>query len=96
MDRKEHLEKREELDRKLSNLLLMYISKNSPLPIGTKVKVNYDSQPKPSYGFVIGYDTFYDEITPIVAKIRKNGEPDATKRLRVTSMKQIEICQEKK
>jgi hypothetical protein len=98
MSREEYVKKREALQQELSELLMEYIGSNSPLPIGTKVKVHYKhygaNYPTGyyEYGIITGYDTYLDEIIPIVAKIKKDGTAHATARLYVSSIENVEVC----
>lgn len=52
-----------------------YVHSNSPIPVGTKVKVNK------SIGILIGYEFKYGEVKPVIAKIKKDGTPHASARI---------------
>ena len=98
MDRKEYLEKSEALYQQIEDLNQEYIKSNSKLPNGTKVKVHYKhygaNYPTgyDEYGIVLGYDICFDDVRPIVAKMKKDGTPHATARLYVGSGSNVEIC----
>ena len=98
MDKKEYLEKSEALYQQIEDLNQEYIKSNSKLPNGTKVKVHhkYYGANCPTgydeYGIVLGYKISFDEVIPIVAKMKKDGTPHSTARLYVGSGSNVEIC----
>ena len=98
MDREEYLEKRRTLHKQLEDLSAEYIRSNSKFPKGTKVKIHYKhcgaNYPTgyDEYGIVLGYKMYFDEVIPIVAKMKKDGTAHATARLYVSSTANIEKC----
>ena len=98
MDKKEYLEKREALYQQMENLKQEYIRSNSKFPNGTKVKIHYKHYGAncPTgydvYGIVIGYEIYFDEVIPIVAKMKKDGTAHATARIYVSTTANIEKC----
>lgn len=98
MDRKEYLEKSEALYQQIEDLNQEYIKSNSKIPNGTKVKIHYKHYGAncptgyDEYGIVQGYKIYFDEVVPIVAKMKKDGTPHATARLYVSATTNIEIC----
>jgi hypothetical protein len=98
MDRKEYVAKLNALQEEIADLKFEYIKSNSKIPNGTKVKVHYKhygaNYPTgyDEYGIVLGYDICFDDVRPIVAKMKKDGTPHATARLYVGSGSNVEIC----
>ena len=50
-----------------------YVESNSTIPAGTKVKVYSNVGKERGVGILLGYKFMYDDILPIVAKMKKDG-----------------------
>lgn len=75
------LEQKWVLERALSDLRKEYVATNSPIPEGTKVQVfNQFGKPK-EVGILLGYEFMYDDIRPIVAKMKKDGTAHKSARI---------------
>jgi len=98
MDKKEYLEKREALYQQMEDLKQEYIRSNSKFPNGTKVKIHYKHYGTNCrtgydvYGIVIGHEIHFDEVIPIVAKMKKDGTAHAMARIYVSTTANIEKC----
>ena len=98
MSKEEYVAKLDALKKEMADLKFEYIKSNSKIPNGTKVKVHYKhygaNYPTgyDEYGIVLGYDICFDDVRPIVAKMKKDGTPHATARLYVGSGSNVEIC----
>ena len=92
MNRTEYITKREELQRQLADLRDEYVRTNSPLAKGTKVKVT-DSFGGVSYGILEGYQCEWDDVLPIVAKLKKDGTKHATAHIYVGTRGGIEVVE---
>lgn len=98
MDKKEYVAKLDALKKEMADLKFEYIKSNSKFPNGTKVKIHYKhyganyTTGYDEYGIVIGYDISFDEVIPIVARVKKDGTAHATARLYVSSASNVEIC----
>lgn len=98
MDRKEYVAKLNALRKQLRDLDAEYIRSNSVIPVGTKVKIHYKhygANYPTGYdecGIVIGYEIYFDEVRPIVAKMKKDGTAHATAKLYVSSTANVEVC----
>jgi hypothetical protein len=98
MSKEEYVAKLDALQKEMADLKFEYIKSNSKIPNGTKVKVHYKhygaNYPTgyDEYGIVLGYDICFDDVRPIVAKMKKDGTPHATARLYVGSASNVEIC----
>ena len=92
MDRGEYLRKREALYQQITDLQNEYVRSNSPLANGTKVKVT-NSRGQVSYGVVLGYKFEWDEVHPIVAKVKKDGTAHATARIYVGTRTKVEVVE---
>ena len=92
MNRTEYLKKREELQRQLADLKDEYVRTNSTLAKGTKVKVT-NSFGEVSYGIVEGYQCDWDDVLPIVAKLKKDGTKHATAHIYVGMRTKIEVVE---
>lgn len=92
MNRTEYITKREELQRQLADLRDEYVRTNSPLAKGTKVKVT-NSFGGVSYGIVEGYQCDWDDVLPIVAKLKKDGTKHATAHIYVGIRTKVEVVE---
>ena len=98
MDKKEYVAKLDALKKEMADLKFEYIKSNSKIPNGTKVKIHYKHYGAncptgyDEYGIVIGYDICFDDVCPIVAKMKKDGTAHSTARLYVSSALNVEIC----
>ena len=92
MNRTEYITKREALQKQLADLKDEYVRTNSTLPNGTKVKVT-NSLGEVSYGMVLGYKFEWDEVHPIVAKLKKDGTPHAIARIYVGTRTKVEVVE---
>lgn len=66
MSREEYIKKEKELRQKLIDLKIEYVKSNSPIPIGSKVKVTFGNTTQ--YGFLVGY---YEHCYKVIARIKK-------------------------
>ena len=71
MSREEYIKKEEELRQKLIDLRTEYVKSNSPIPVGSKVKVTGGGTTQ--YGFLVGYYERCYEVIPHVKKMKKDG-----------------------
>ena len=98
MSREEYVTKFNALQKEMADLKFEYIKSNSKIPNGTKVKVHYKHYGAncptgyDEHGIVLGYKISFDEVIPIVAKMKKDGTPHPTARLYVGSGSSVEIC----
>ena len=89
MTREEFLRKDEELIKKREALKAEFVRTNSPLKPGTKVKVIYNNAVE--YGFLEKYIFEYNNIVPVIVKIKKNGTP-SKHRIFVRWNSKVEEC----
>ena len=98
MLKKEYVAKFNALKNEMADLKFEYIKSNSKIPNGTKVKIHHKHYGAncptgyDEYGIVLGYEISFDEVIPIVAKMKKDGTPHATARLYVGYDSNVEIC----
>ena len=98
MSKEEYVAKLDALQKEMADLKFEYIKSNSKIPNGTKVKVHYKHYGAncptgyDEYGIVLGYKISFDEVIPIVAKMKKDGTPHPTARLYVSYDSNVEIC----
>ena len=102
MSREEYVAKRDalyqHLNQQMDDLKQEYIRSNSKFPNGTKVKIHYKlygANCPTGYdecGIVIGYKIFFDDVIPIVAKMKKDGTAHATARIYIGTTANIEKC----
>lgn len=98
MSREEYVAKLNALKNEMADLKFEYIKSNSKFPNGTKVKIHYKHYGAncptgyDEYGIVLGYDISFDEVIPIVAKMKKDGTAHATARLYVSHSASVEKC----
>lgn len=98
MSKEEYVAKLDALKKEMADLKFEYIKSNSKIPNGTKVKIHYKHYGAncptgyDEYGIVIGYDICFDDVRPIVAKMKKDGTAHSTARLYVGSALNVEIC----
>ena len=98
MNREEYVAKLNALKNEMADLKFEYIKSNSKFPNGTKVKIHYKhygANCPTGYdecGIVLGYDISFDEVIPIVAKMKNDGTAHATARLYVSTTANIEKC----
>lgn len=71
MSREEYIKKEEELHKKLIDLRIEYVKSNSPIPVGSKVKVTGVNTTQ--YGFLVGYYEQCYEVLPHIKKMKKDG-----------------------
>lgn len=62
-----------ELKGDLHALRKAYVESNSTIPAGTKVKVYSNEGKEKGVGILLGYEFKFDDIRPIVAKMKKDG-----------------------
>ena len=91
MDKNEYVTKRDELQTQLAFLKDEYIKTNSPFPIGTKVKITHGNGDV-EYGFIERYECHWDDVQPIVKKIKKDGTPHATAHIYIGWRSKIETA----
>lgn len=70
-----------ELKGDLHALRKAYVESNSTIPAGTKVKVYSKVGYKEEVGILLGYEFKYDDIRPVVAKIKKDGTAHKSARI---------------
>ena len=70
-----------ELKGDLRALRKSYVESNSTIPAGTKVKVCSDAGKEKEVGILLGYEFRYDDIRPIVAKMKKDGTAHKSARI---------------
>ena len=70
-----------ELKGDLYALRKAYVESNSTIPAGTKVKVHSKVGYKEEVGILLGYEFKYDDIRPIVAKMKKDGTAHKSARI---------------
>ena len=70
-----------ELKGDLHALREAYVESNSTIPAGTKVKVYSNIGKYKDVGILLGYEFRYDDIRPIVAKIKKDGTAHKSARI---------------
>ena len=98
MSKEEYVAKLDALKNEMADLKFEYIKSNSKFPNGTKVKIHYKHYGAncptgyDEYGIVLGYDISFDEVIPIVAKMKKDGTAHSTARLCVSTTANIEKC----
>ena len=92
MDKNEYVKRREELQKQLMELKDEYVRTNSPLPIGTKVKVT-DGNDEIQFDILEGYRCEYDDVVPIIAKLKKDGTKHATAHIYVGWRSKIEVVE---
>lgn len=71
------------LKRKLYALRKAYVESNSTIPAGTKVKVCSETGKEKEVGILLGYEFRYDDIRPIIAKMKKDGTAHKKARISV-------------
>ena len=65
----------------INKLTEEYVKSNSRIPNGTKVKITQMCSNVPEkvlavhYGYLVGYHCEYNEVTPIIKKLKKDGTP---------------------
>ena len=72
-----------ELKGILHALRKAYVESNSTIPAGTKVKVYSNVGKERAVGILLGYEFMYDNIRPIIAKIKKDGTAHKSARIYV-------------
>lgn len=75
MNKEEFIKQKTELKEKLYKLQEDYIKANSPIPVGSKVKIttkNYEGVVRVDYGFIESYSLFCDEVQPVILKVKKD------------------------
>ena len=92
MNREEYITKREALYKQITDLRDEYVRTNSPLAKGTKVKVT-NSFGEVSYGIVEGYRCDWDDVLPIVAKLKKDGTKHATAHIYIGARTNVEVVE---
>lgn len=65
----------EKLNGDLYAIRKAYVESKSTIPAGTKVRVCSEEGKEKEVGILLGYEFRYDDIRPIVAKIRKMAQP---------------------
>lgn len=70
-----------ELKGDLHALRKAYVESNSTIPVGTKVEVCSNVGKEKEVGILLGYEFRYDNVRPIVAKMKKDGTAHATARI---------------
>ena len=78
MNKEEYLKKRDALRKQLEELKAEYIKTNSPIKNGTKVKISgkhWGDTMHDDYAYLVGYTCEYDNVVPILKKIKKDGTP---------------------
>lgn len=58
-----------------------YVESNSTIPAGTKVKVYSKEGREREVGILLGYEFRYDDIRPIVDKMKKDGTAHKSARI---------------
>jgi len=86
----EYQKKREALFRQMNDLKQEYINSKKTFEIGSKVKLTHVDG-KVEYGVVINYkiDSF-DDVVPIIAKMKKDGTAHPTATLYVFTATKVE------
>ena len=83
MDKEKYLQEKSKLMSALAELTKEYVKSNSLIPNGTKVKITQMCSNAPDkvyaiyYGFLVGYHCEYDEVRPIIKKLKKDGTPSS-------------------
>ena len=93
MEKEEFVKKRMELQDALYKLQEDYIKANSPIPIGTKVKitiVDWDGEVSIIYGFIESYYLAVDEVYPSILAVKKDGKP-STKHVYITNIRKAKF-----
>lgn len=78
MTQKEYIEKSEKLLKQLSELKKEYIKSNSPIPNGTKVKVDWKDWGGTEHtdtAFLVGYSLQIYNVVPCLKQLKKDGNP---------------------
>jgi len=82
MDKEEYIQKKNSLMSAINELTEEYVKSNSRIPNGTKVKITQMcSNVVPEkvyavhYGYLVGYHCEFDEVRPIIKKLKKDGTP---------------------
>ena len=70
-----------ELKGDLHALRKAYVESNSTIPAGTKVQIYSNVGFKKEFGILLGYEFMYDDIRPIVAKMKKDGTAHKSARI---------------
>ena len=98
MTKEEYVAKATELTKREQELKKEYIASNSPIKLGTKVKVTIHYRhldDDVEYGILTGYTCKYDEVLPVVAKIKKDGTQSKNNVWIPNNWKyKIEVCDE--
>lgn len=79
-----------ELNGDLHALRNAYVESSSTIPAGTKVKVYSNAGRERGVGILLRYEFMYDDIRPIIAKIKKDGTAHKGARVLVWSDDTIE------
>jgi hypothetical protein len=89
---------KEEYVAKVTKLKKECIASNSPIKPGTKVKVTIHYRhlsDDVTYGILTGYTCNFDEVLPVVAKIKKDGTQSKKNVWIPNNWKyKIEVCDE--
>lgn len=97
MTKEQYIAKSTELARQQQELKKEYIASNSPIKSGTKVKVTTGNWLRngtiTEYGILAGYICDYDEVKPVIMKLKKDGTPSKF-RLFVRYKSIVEVCNE--
>lgn len=96
MEKCNFLSLKAELKERLKQLEEEYIRTNSPLEVGTKVKVvtpiPHTTKQLEEYGIILGYKCEYDNVVPVVAKMKKDGTPSKNGCVWIRHNSTIEVC----
>lgn len=92
MDKKEYIERRNAINKQLTELNTEYVNTNIAYPVGTKVKVT-DSRGKSRIGIVTDNIINDNVVVPYVKQITNSGEV-SMRRIVVYQSDKVEVISE--